>query len=67
MSPNDEYGVYERLAVLETKMAELERRPQQQSGIFGIPNPVIVWVVLTATALGSGPNVLDLLTKVILK
>lgn len=67
MSPNDEYGVYERIAVLETKLAELERRPAPSVGFLGIPSPIVVWAVLAATAMGSGPEVLDLLTKVILK
>ena len=74
MSPNDEYGVYERLAVLETKLSEMERQNKNSdfdrrapAGILGIPNQYIVWAILTATALGSGPNVLDLLTRIVLK
>jgi len=72
----DEYGVYERLARLETQHDAMDARlkiaekpadkPAASSGLSGLslPNP-IVWIMIIATALGQGPQVLELVAKVL--
>jgi hypothetical protein len=72
MKNDPEYGVYERLAVLETENISLkteinaikfEIKAERKSSV---PYPLI-WILIAATALGSGPDVLGILAKVLVK
>ena len=80
MSPNDEYDVHGRLVRLETVLSEVENKVKahgadidamkprpSKSGQLNIQSPIVIWAILTATALTSGPNFLDLLAKALLK
>ena len=67
----DEYGVYERLAVLETEVSAIKHnisagheKPEKSDGLLGSLNP-ITWILIAATALGNGPEVLQLIIKVL--
>lgn len=62
-----EYGVYERLAVLETEVAEIKAAKGLDKPTGLSKDNVILWFLITAAALGNGSSVIEVLKQVIAK
>jgi hypothetical protein len=68
MVTDPEYGVYERLAVLETEISILKRA--LNGGLPPSKHPLsepLYWVLIAATAFGNGPEVMKFLATVFVK
>lgn len=56
--PSDEF-------IIETLWREREERKNDKGGFFGIPDRMIIWFLIGAQALGSGPEVTQTIFKAI--
>jgi hypothetical protein len=63
----DEYGVYERLATLETQMAEIMKPKAPEKSALGVSEKLIIWLLIVAAATGNLPEVVAAMGKVITK
>jgi hypothetical protein len=63
----DEYGVYERLARLETQMVELLKPKASEKSVFGLSEKFVFWLLIIAAASGNLPEVMAAVGKVIAK
>jgi hypothetical protein len=71
---NDEYGVYERLARLETKVDQLMTKPDEgtapkpnDKSVFGLSEKFVFWLLIIAAASGNLPGVIEAFAKVVTK
>jgi hypothetical protein len=71
---NDEYGVYERLAALETDYKHLMKKVEDNTApkpsdksVFGLSEKFVFWLLIIAAASGNLPGVIEAFAKVVTK